>query len=189
MHTQSCNCTCLGPGFKAAHVPNNNTCFGTLSLNCICLDYSTAHALDHSIMQLHMSRTSYAYMPWTTQSCSCICLELLMPTCLGPLNHAVARVSNFLCLHALDHSIMQLHMSRTSCAYMPTTRFVQASHSTTWSTICWQRFHPNANVGKFKEGDMPLGNPVRISPWTTPLLWLQRSLLLVRTMVTDKSPS
>jgi len=180
--TQSCSCTCL-----ELLMP---TCLGPLNhavahvSNFVCL-----HALDHSIMQMHMSRTSYAYMPWTTQSCSCICLELLMPTCLGPLNHAVARVSNFLCLHALDHSIMQLHMSRTSCAYMPTTRFVQASHSTTWSTICWQRFHPNANVGKFKEGDMPLGNPVRISPWTTPLLWLQRSLLLVRTMVTDKSPS
>jgi hypothetical protein len=125
MPTQSCNCTCLGPGFKAAHVPNNNTCFGTLSLNCICLDYSTAHALDHSIMQLHMSRTSYAYMPWTTQSCSCTCLELLMPTCLGP----------------------QLHMSRTSCAYMPWT--TQALNCT-----CLDHSN-QTHVGKFKEGGMP----------------------------------
>jgi len=97
--------------------------------NTIIEFHMTAHALDHSIMQLHMSRTYYAYMSWTTQSCSCTGLEVLMPTCIGPLdhavahvsmlvptclrtlNHAIAHVSNFLCLHALGHSIMQLHTS------------------------------------------------------------------------------
>jgi len=130
-------------------------------------------------MQLHMSRTSYAYMPWTTQSCSCTCLELLMPTCLGPLNHAVAYVSNFLCLHALDHSIMQLHVSRTSYAYMPWT-------TQSCSCTCLELLVPTCpqhdssrqatlQLGQRSAGRDSIQTPMLASSKKVTCLWVTRS--------------